>query len=746
MTGDPRLNEAQVGAISRGELSDPFAWLGPHAVPGGCVVRAFSPHAERLGACFADGERLPLEPRGGGVFEGIASGRKPGPYHLEASNAGGSWTLEDPYRFAPVLGALDDHLLLEGRHLRLHHRLGAHPCIHEGVPGVSFAVWAPNALRVALVGDFNDWDARRHPMRKRVDSGVWELFIPQLGPGCAYKYQIVSRSGDTQPLKADPFGFASELRPSTASVVTDLSVIHFSDEAYMAARRSRRPRQEPMSIYEVHLGSWRRAPSGGFLDYDAIAERLIPYVAGLGFTHLELLPVSEHPLDDSWGYQPLGLFCPTRRFGTPEGLARLVDAAHQAGLGVILDWVPAHFPTDAHGLRMFDGEPLYEHADPRRGYQPQWSTATFDYGRREVANYLIANALYWFEVFHIDGLRVDAVSSMLYLDYGRAAGEWSPNAAGGRENREAEAFIQHLNGVVHEAYPDVLMIAEESTDWPGVTRAPQAGGLGFDFKWNMGWMNDTLDYVSRDPVHRRHHHDEITFGLMYAFNEAFVLPLSHDEVVHGKGTILSRIPGDDASRFATLRAYYGFMWGHPGKKLLFMGQEFGQRREWDFRSEVEWGLLDHAPHQGLLRLVEDLNRLHAFLPALHCADADPRGFRWSVVEDKLRSVAAFLRFAPDNAEAEAVAIVCNFTPIARSGYRIGLPWSGPWREALNTDADCYGGSGQGNLGLVQASDTILDGFPASAELHLPALSALYLVASQPKPPQRRAAERRGRKP
>ena len=746
MTGDPRLNEAQVGAISRGELSDPFAWLGPHSVAGGCVVRAFSPHAESLVARFADGTPLVLDARGGGVFEGIASESAPGPYRLEAANSGGAWTLEDPYRFGPVLGPLDDHLFLEGSHLRLHHRLGAHPCVHEGVEGVSFAVWAPNARRVSLVGDFNDWDARRHPMRKRLDSGIWELFMPQVGAGSAYKYQIVSRSGDVLPLKADPFGAASELRPSTASVVADLSRIRFSDGAYMEARRRRRPHQEPMSIYEVHLGSWRRGPGGGFLDYDALAERLIPYVAGLGFTHLELLPVSEHPLDDSWGYQPLGLFCPTRRHGSPEGLARFVDAAHQAGLGVILDWVPAHFPTDAHGLRLFDGEPLYEHADPRRGFQPQWSTATFDYGRREVANYLISNALYWFEVFHIDGLRVDAVSSMLYLDYGRSPGAWSPNAAGGRENREAEAFVRRLNQVVHEVFPDVLMIAEESTDWPGVTRTAEDGGLGFDFKWNMGWMNDTLDYVSRDPIHRRHHHGEITFGLMYAFNEAFVLPLSHDEVVHGKGTILSRIPGEDRDRFATLRAYYGFMWGHPGKKLLFMGQEFGQRREWDFRGEVEWWLLDHAPHQGLLRLVEDLNRLHRTLPALHCADADPRGFAWSVVEDKARSVAAFLRYAPDDPGAEGVCVVCNFTPMARSGYRIGLPWAGPWREVLNTDADCYGGSGQGNLGQVEASQTPLDGFAASAELHLPPLSALYLVASQPRPPQRQAAERRGRKP
>ena len=719
------LGEDAAAAIAQGSHGDPFAVLGPHEVDGGLVIRAFAPHAETLEARAVDGALLATLDRRhpGGVFEGLVPGtRAPLAYRLHAANAGGDWTFDDPYRFGPVLGPLDDHLLVEGSHRKLYERLGAHLITHDGADGVAFAVWAPNARRVSVVGDFNDWDGRRGLMRKRIDSGLWEIFLPGLGERTIYKYEIIGADGKRLPLKADPFGFASELRPSTASVVSRIDDFRWTDRDFMRARGGD-PRRRAISVYEVHLGSWRRRDDGGFLSYDEIAETLIPYVVDMGFTHLELMPVNEHPLDDSWGYQPIGLFAPTARFGDPAGFARLIDRAHGAGLGVIMDWVPAHFPSDAHGLANFDGGPLYEHPDPRRGFQPQWDTAIYDFGRREVVNFLIASALYWLEVFHIDGLRVDAVSSMLYLDYGREAGGWATNSDGGRENREAEAFIQQLNATVYGAQPGVMMIAEESTSWPGVTLPPDAGGLGFGLKWNMGWMNDTLAYMGEDPVHRRFHHDKLTFGLMYAFSENFVLPLSHDEVVHGKGSIVSRMPGDDWRRFATARAYYGFMWGYPGKKLLFMGQEFGQRREWDFAGELEWGLLAHGPHQGLQALVRDLNGLYRANGALHARDCEPEGYRWIVVDDKDQSVVAWLRFG--EADDPVVAVVCNFTPVPREGYRLGLPAAGTWREIFNSDALAYGGSGLGNLGAVVAEATPAHGFPASAEILAPPLSTLY---------------------
>jgi 1,4-alpha-glucan branching enzyme len=667
---------------------------------------------------------LPLEKRhDDGVFEGFAADLTLAPYRLFATGDASAWNFDDPYRFGPVLGPMDDYLLVEGAHRRLFERLGAHLTVHEGAAGVSFAVWAPNARRVSVVGDFNQWDGRRHSMRKRIDSGVWEIFIPELGEGAVYKYEIVGPRGALLPLKADPFGFAAELRPSTASVVARTDGFVWADEAHLAARAGTNPQRQPISAYEVHLGSWRRHPDGGFLSYDEIGDTLVPYVADLGFTHIELLPVTEHPLDDSWGYQPIGLFAPTRRFGDPAGFARLVDRAHRAGLGVIMDWVPAHFPVDQHGLARFDGTALYESADPRRGFHPDWNTAIYDFGRREVANMLLANALYWLEVFHIDALRVDAVASMLYLDYSRKAGQWLPNAEGGRENREAEAFLKSLNVLVHAKGDGALTFAEESTTWPGVTLPTHLGGLGFDFKWNMGWMNDTLDYMSKDPVHRRYHHDKLTFGLLYAFSENFVLPLSHDEVVHGKGTILGRMPGDDWRRFAGARAYYGFMWGYPGKKLLFMGQEFGQWREWSFAGELDWGLLAHAPHIGLRLAVRDLNRLYRETPALHRKDADAEGFRWIVVDDQVQSVAAWLRLG--EAGDPPVAVVCNFTPELRQDYRLGLPAAGLWHEIFNSDAHEYGGSGQGNLGAVVAQSTSSHGYPASASLTLPPLSTVY---------------------
>jgi 1,4-alpha-glucan branching enzyme len=721
-----RLAQGEVAAIAEGRHPDPFAVLGPHAAGKGVVIRAFVPHAETLEARGPDGAVIATfeQRHPAGVFEAFAPGLEPrAAYRLRAANAGGAWSLADPYRFGPVLGPMDDYLLVEGTHRQLYERLGAHPMTHEGAEGVNFAVWAPHARRVSVVGDFNGWDGRRGPMRKRIDSGLWELFLPEIGEGAVYKYEIIGADGALLPLKADPFGFASELRPSTASVVARIDRFEWHDAAHLAAGRGRDPRRTPISTYEVHLGSWRRAGDGGFLTYDQIADGLIAYAVEMGFTHLELMPVTEHPLDDSWGYQPIGLFAPTRRFGDPAGFARLVDRAHQAGLGVIVDWVPAHFPVDQHGLARFDGTALYEEADPRRGFHPEWNTAIFDFGRREVVNVLLASAVYWLEVFHIDGLRVDAVTSMLYLDYARKAGEWLPNAAGGRENREAEAFLKQLNTLVHAAAPHAITIAEESTSWPGVSRPVHDGGLGFDFKWNMGWMHDTLDYMSREPVHRRHHHNELTFGLLYAWSENFVLPLSHDEVVHGKGSIIGRMPGDDWRRFAGLRAYYGFMWGYPGKKLLFMGQEFGQWREWNFAAQLDWDLLDYPTHQGLKASVRDLNHLYRDNAALYARDCEGEGFRWIVVDDKAQSVVAWMRFgAPGD---PPVAVVCNFTPVPRQAYRLGLPHAGRWREIFNSDAGVYGGSGLGNLGEIRATPNASHGYDASADIVLPPLSTLY---------------------
>ena len=714
-----------MAAIARGTHGDAFAVLGPHAVGKDLAIRAFVPEARTLEArALNAGWACALERRDAdGVFEGLAPDAAPHDvYRLFAANAGGAWDFDDPYRFGPVLGPMDDYLLVEGTHRRLFERLGAHLIDHEGARGVHFAVWAPNARRVSLVGDLNAWDGRRHLLRKRVDSGLWEIFIPELGEGAVYKYEIIGPDGALLPLKADPFGFAAEMRPSTASVVSPIDRFEWHDEAHRA-ERARDPRRAPMTTYEVHLGSWRRGPGGGFLSYDQIADTLIPHVVEMGFTHLELMPVNEHPLDDSWGYQPIGLFAPTRRFGDPTGFARLVDRAHQAGLSVIMDWVPAHFPVDPHGLAHFDGTPLYEYADPRKGFHPDWNTAIYDFGRREVVNVLLANALYWLEVFHIDGLRVDAVASMLYLDYSRQPGEWTPNADGGRENREAEAFLKQLNVLVHGAPAGGVTLAEESTSWPGVTLPVHVGGLGFDFKWNMGWMNDTLDYMSKDPIHRRHHHDRLTFGLLYAFGENFVLPLSHDEVVHMKGSILARMPGDEWRRFAGLRAYYGLMWAYPGKKLLFMGQEFGQAREWNFAGELDWFLIDRPLHAGIASTVRDLNRLYRETPALHVRDCDGSGFQWIVVDDADQSVAAWLRLGESG--DLPVAAVFNLTPLPRPQYRIGLPGAGWWREIFNSDALDYGGSGLGNLGGVRAREIPSHGFPASAEITLPPLSALY---------------------
>ncbi|MBN9511243.1 MAG: 1,4-alpha-glucan branching protein GlgB [Alphaproteobacteria bacterium] len=726
-----QASDEDVAALEEAQHGDPFAVLGLHRAPaggpGGMVMRAFVPGAETVTAIDEAGAPIARLTRHGtsAVFEALLPGRTARfPYRLHATRAAARWTFRDAYAFGPVLGPLDEHLLVEGTHKRLYERLGAHPMRHEGFDGVHFAVWAPHARRVSVVGDFNTWDGRRHPMRKRVDSGIWEIFIPDIDEGSVYKFEIIGAHGGLLPLKADPFGYAAELRPSTASVVARTDTLVWHDGAWMAARAKADARRGPVAIYEVHLGSWRRHPDGAFYNWDEIATHLIPYAQDLGFTHLQFLPVTEHPLDASWGYQPIGLFAPTRRFGDPAGFARLVDRAHQAGLGVILDWVPAHFPTDVHGLAQFDGAALYEHPDPRRGFHPDWNTAIYDYGRREVANVLVASALYWLDRFHVDGLRVDAVASMLYLDYSRRPGEWLPNAEGGNENHDAIGFLRQANSFAYAAHPGIMMIAEESTAWPGVSQPVDGGGLGFGFKWNMGWMHDTLAYVGHDPVHRRWHHDQITFGLVYAFSENFVLPLSHDEVVHGKGSILSRMPGDDWQKFATARAYYAFMWGYPGKKLLFMGQEFGQWREWNFSDELDWYLLDHANHKGLHDCIRTLNRAYRSEPALHARDCESDGFRWIVVDDADQSVFAWQRSGgPDD---PPVVVVCNFTPVPRHHYRIGLPRAGVWEEILNTDSASYGGSGLGNLGRVEATSTPSHGLTASAELLLPPLATLFL--------------------
>ena len=642
---------------------------------------------------------------------------------LKAGNAGGGWDLENPYAFGPVLGSLDDHLFVEGTHRELYRQLGAHARTHEGAAGVHFAVWAPNAQRVSVVGDFNDWDGRRLAMRKRIESGLWEIFAPGVTPGTRYKYEILGRDGRLLPLKADPVGFQGEFRPSTASEVVDPTPFRWTDEAYLASRQEGDKRRQPMSTYEVHLGSWKRKAGNAFLTYAELADDLIPYAVDMGFTHLELMPVSEHPLDASWGYQPVGLYAPTRRFGEAADFARFVDRAHAAGLGVIIDWVPAHFPVDVHGLAKFDGTSLYDYADPRRGFHPDWNTAIYDFARAEVAGFLAANAVYWLDQFHIDGLRVDAVASMLYLDYSRKAGEWVPNWDGGNDNREAVDFLKRVNQLVYATHPGTMTIAEESTSWPGVSRPVYAGGLGFGFKWNMGWMHDTLEFMSQDPVHRRWHYDRMTFGLLYAFSENFVLPLSHDEVVHGKKSIVSKMPGDDWQRFANVRAYYGFMWGHPGKKLLFMGSEFGQTAEWNFDRSLDWHLLEYDIHRGVQDLIRDLNAAYRATPALHVRDCEPEGFRWVVADDHANSVLAWLRFGePGDAP---VLVVSNFTPVPRERYRVGLPFAGAWREIVNTDAGRYGGSNLGNLGGVTARPEPSHGLPASAEVVLPPLATVY---------------------
>ena len=724
---DWTLPAPEVEAIVSGRHGDPFAVLGLHPSGNDWVVRAFVPGAEELEVLDTDGKRLVWLPRrhAAGFFEGSLPVSSRQTLGYLARNAGGSWTVIDPYLLGPVLGPLDDYYIGEGNHLRLHDRLGAHPMRHEGHEGVHFAVWAPNAARVSVTGDFNGWDGRTHAMRKRRDTGIWEIFIPGAHEGQCYKYELLDAAGKLLPLKSDPFGFSAEMRPKTASRVARTDNFAWEDKAYLDRRNKTDQRRAPMSIYEVHLGSWRRWDDNRFLSYDELADTLIPYVTDMGFTHMELLPVSEHPFDPSWGYQPTGLYAPTSRFGDPAGFARFVDRAHRSGIGVILDWVPAHFPTDEHGLARFDGTALYEHEDPRQGFHPDWNTAIYNFGRREVSSYLLNNALFWLERYHIDGLRVDAVASMLYLDYSRKEGEWIPNEHGGRENLEAIAFLKRVN---HEAYgqnPGIVTIAEESTAFPGVSKPTTAGGLGFGFKWNMGFMHDTLSYLKRQPVHRKHHHNELTFGLLYAFSENFVLPLSHDEVVHGKGSLLNKMAGDAWQKFASLRAYYAFMWGYPGKKLLFMGQEFAPWGEWSEARSLDWNLLEHAPHRGVQSLVRDLNHVYRGTPALHARDCEPDGFEWLIADDKENSVFAWARHSGEG--HAIVVVISNFTPVPRTGYAVPFPVAGRWREIVNTDAHVYGGSDMGNLGAVTAEPSPLNGKPAQAMVTLPPLSTLYFM-------------------
>ena len=708
---------AALSALLEGTHADPFSMLGPHEGPDGTFVRALLPGAETVIVESLKGARIGtlscVDDRG--LFEGKMRG-KPRPIRYRCQAGDAEWTVTDAFSFAPVLGPLDDFLIAQGTHFRLFDKMGAHAITHQGVAGVHFAVWAPNARHVALVGDFNDWDHRRHPMRARKDIGVWEIFVPDIGTGRAYKYRITAADGTLLPLKADPYAFASELRPATASLTAMPGKADWGDAAHRAHWASVDPRREAISIYEVHPGSWQRDAQDWFLDWDAMAARLIPYVAEMGFTHIEFLPVSEHPYDPSWGYQTTGLYAPSARFGSPQAFARFVDGAHRAGIGVLIDWVPAHFPTDEHGLARFDGTALYEHEDPRLGFHPDWNTAIYNFGRREVASFLVNNALFWAEAYHVDGLRVDAVASMLYRDYSRQAGEWIPNEAGGRENWEAVDFLRAMNSALYGTHSGVFTVAEESSSWPGVSHPAHEGGLGFGFKWNMGFMHDTLQYMARDPIHRRHHHTEITFGLTYAFAENFVLPLSHDEVVHGKGSLLTKMSGDRWQKFANLRAYYALMWGYPGKKLLFMGQEFAQEREWSEARALDWHLLDEPAHEGVRALVRDLNRLYRAKPALHARDCEGEGFTWLIVDDAENSVFAWLRTAPG---AAPVAVICNMTPAVRRDYRVPLPHDGLWREVLNSDARLYGGSGVGNFGEVTAQG-------GSASMTLPPLATIML--------------------
>ena len=704
-------------AVIEGRHSDPFRYLGPHVENGSSVVRVFLPDAEGVAVIDDQGHESDLQRiHDAGLFEGrLRNGSQH--YRLRARYGERQVEIEDPYRFPPILSDFDLYLLGEGTHVHLYDKLGAHPMVLDGVEGVGFAVFAPSAKRVSVVGDFNFWDGRRHAMRVR-GNGFWEIFVPEAKPGAKYKYEIIGPDGHLLPLKSDPLAFADELRPQTASIVIDQNAIQRPQPAPPGVNAL----SAPISIYEVHLGSWRRQHGGRWLSYRELAEELPAYAHDMGFTHVEFLPVGEHPFDGSWGYQPTGLFAPTSRFGSPADFAALIDACHRKGLAVILDWVPGHFPDDPHGLARFDGTALYEHENPQQGRHLDWNTLVYNYGRTEVANFLLGSGLFWLDRYSIDGLRVDAVASMLYLDYSRPEGGWIPNRYGGRENLDAINLLRRVNTELFSRFPNATTAAEESTAWPMVSRPVEWGGLGFGYKWNMGWMHDTLEYISKDPIYRKHHHGQILFGLHYAFFENFILPLSHDEVVHGKRSILGRMPGDEWQCFANLRAYYGFMFGHPGKKLLFMGSEFGQENEWRHDHSLDWHLLEQPRHAGIQALVRDLNRLYRTVPALHELDCEDAGFEWLVMHDAERSVFAWLRKGRHT--QERCLVVVNFTPEVYRDYRIKVPFSGTWREVLNTDSALYGGTNIGNAGAVRTLD---EGTIPEVSLVVPPLAAIFLV-------------------
>ncbi len=722
------VGRGELDQIVRGDHGHPHAVLGPHLHEGVITFRVLKPLAERVLVRHGGGDTV-LEHEHGGIWVGAAAGTEVPDYRVVVDYGHGEHVVDDPYRFLPTLGEVDLHLVNEGRHENLWQVLGAR--VHryevpggEPITGTSFAVWAPSARALRIKGDFNSWDGREHPMRQLGQSGVWELFVPGVGSGASYKY-VVLGADDVWREKADPMAFHAEVAPATSSRVHESTHV-WGDDEWMTERATKQAVAEPMSIYELHLASWKRHPGGGFWSYDEMADDLVPYLSNLGFTHVELMPVMQHPFGGSWGYHVTSYFAPDSRFGDPDGFRRLVDRFHQAGIGVILDWVPGHFATDEWALVNFDGTPLYEDPNPQRGWHKEWGSHIFNFGRHEVRNFLYANALYWLEEFHADGLRVDGVASMLYLDYAREDGEWSPNKYGGRENLEAVQFLQEMNATVYRRVPGAVTIAEESTSWPAVSGPTSDGGLGFGFKWNMGWMHDTLDYLAREPVHRQWHHHDLTFAITYAWTENFVLPLSHDEVVHGKGSLLRKMPGDRWQQLATLRAYYAFMWAHPGKQLLFMGCEIGQESEWAESRELDWWLLDHPEHRGLHDLVRDLNAVYVDSPAAWANDASPAGFQWIDADDSGRNTYSFVRRGPDDGDAADLVCITNFASVPHDSYRVGLPSAGLWTEALNTDASPYGGSGVGNLGSVLAVDGEHGAMPAHADIVVPPLATVWL--------------------
>lgn len=727
ITGSERQNDIDtaITLLSEGRLFDPFSVLGRHDIDGRSVIRAFVPNAD---AVFIHYPSIAMKRIAStAVFEYCGNQQIPDHYRLFWQEPGKHHhhSSIDPYSFSPQISSYDLHLFGEGTHRGIYQLLGANHHQVDGIDGVLFAVWAPNAERVSVVGDFNQWDGLRYPMRSRGSSGIWELFIPDVNEGDCYKFELRNRLTGNIEQKLDVYARAFELRPKTASVIKQKENYQWRDQQWQQHRQHYDWAHSPVSIYELHPGSWRRHEDGRFLTYRELAEQLVPYISSMGFTHIELLPITEHPFDGSWGYQTLGYYAPTSRFGSPEDFCFFVDICHQHGIGVLLDWVVSHFPKDTHGICQYDGTALYEHADPQKAEHQDWGTLIFNYARNEVKNFLIANALFWCKEFHIDGLRVDAVASMLYLDYSRQPGQWTPNQYGGNENLEAVSFLQELNEQVHARYPGVMMIAEESTSWPQVSRPTYLGGLGFSMKWNMGWMHDTLSYISHDPVHRRYHHDQLTFGMLYAYTENFVLALSHDEVVHEKASLLHKMPGDDWQKFANIRLLYTYMFTYPGKKLLFMGNEFCQRNEWDHDTQLDWPLLDYLPHQGAQLLVSDLNHLYKQQPALYVDDFDRQGFQWIDCHDSDQSVLSYLR----RTDQHCLIIVLNFTPVPRSAYRLGVPAAHCYRERINSDSRHYGGSDLGNGGVIAVDTKPWMGFDHSIEITLPPLAALVLEPS-----------------